>query len=173
MPLVVLLRGVNVGGHRTMRPKELAAKLAEFDVLNIGAAGTFVVRKRVSQARLRTALQAHLPVETEVMICEGREIAALAATDHFTGLPRTADIVRFFTVLARAPKKGPELPFDLPADGPWQMRLVGREGRYVVGAYRRQMQAIRHLGAIDRLFGEPGTTRNWNTLERIVAALDR
>ena len=45
MALVVLLRGINVGGHRAFRPKLLAGDLGRFDVVNIGAAGTFVVRK--------------------------------------------------------------------------------------------------------------------------------
>ena len=45
MALVVLLRGVNVGGHRTFRPTLLAKELSRYDVVNVGAAGTFVVRK--------------------------------------------------------------------------------------------------------------------------------
>ena len=45
MSLVVFLRGVNVGGHRTFRPSILARELSAYGVLNVGAAGTFVVRK--------------------------------------------------------------------------------------------------------------------------------
>ena len=52
MTLVVFLRGVNVGGYKTFRPSLLAKELAEFDVVNIGAAGTFVVRKPISQANI-------------------------------------------------------------------------------------------------------------------------
>ena len=52
MALVAFLRGVNVGGHKSFRPSVLAAELADFDVVNIGAAGTFVARKPVSQAKL-------------------------------------------------------------------------------------------------------------------------
>ncbi len=50
MPEVVLLRGVNVGGHKTFRPSALAAQLQHLDVVNIGAAGTFVVRRSVGHA---------------------------------------------------------------------------------------------------------------------------
>jgi hypothetical protein len=42
---VVLLRGVNVGGHRTFRPARLAERLQHLGAINIGAAGTFVIRK--------------------------------------------------------------------------------------------------------------------------------
>jgi hypothetical protein len=39
MPLVVVLRGVNVGGHQTFRPTRLAHELRRFEMVNIGAAG--------------------------------------------------------------------------------------------------------------------------------------
>ena len=48
MALVVFLRGVNVGGHKTFRPSLVANELSDFDVVNVGAAGTFVVRNRIS-----------------------------------------------------------------------------------------------------------------------------
>lgn len=66
MALVTFLRGVNVGGHRTFRPSILAHQLKEYGVVNIGAAGTFVVCKPVSQRRLRCELLRRLPFETEV-----------------------------------------------------------------------------------------------------------
>src|SRR4029077_20423952 len=37
MALVVFLRGVNVGGHRTFRPSVLARELSEYDVVNVQA----------------------------------------------------------------------------------------------------------------------------------------
>jgi hypothetical protein len=43
----------------------------------------------------------------------------------------------------------------------------------VIGEYRRQMKAIGHLGALDRIFGSAATTRNWNTITAIGRALDR
>ena len=50
MPSAVFLRGVNVGGHRTFRPSILAKELSKLDIVNVGAAGTFVVRARISEA---------------------------------------------------------------------------------------------------------------------------
>ena len=58
MALVVLLRGVNVGGHRTFRPAALARQLKHLDAVNIGAAGTFVIRRPVTRAQLRAELAA-------------------------------------------------------------------------------------------------------------------
>ena len=83
MALVVLLRGVNVGGHRTFRPSRLAHDLREFDVVNIGSAGTFVVRQPGVRARFRAALLRHLPVTTQVVFCEGRDLVRLERSQPF------------------------------------------------------------------------------------------
>ena len=87
MALVVLLRGVNVGGHRIFRPAALAKQLRHLDVVNIGAAGTFVVRRPVTRSQLRTALVLKLPAGTEIIVCEGREILRLMAAGHFANQP--------------------------------------------------------------------------------------
>lgn len=171
MPLVVLLRGVNVGGHRTFRPAVLARQLAGLDAVNIGAAGTFVVRRPVTQARLRAEVARRLPFETEIVICEVRDVLRLLTRDPFAGLPVRPDIVRFVSVLARSPRLQPRLPAGLPDRDRWLLRLLARERRFVFGLYRREMKAIGLLGEIDRLFGVPATTRNWNTIHAIGRAL--
>ena len=87
MALVVLLRGVNVGGHRTFRPATLAEQLKHLDAANIGAAGTFVIRRPVTRAELRAELARRLPFDTEIMICPGREIVGLMSQNHFADHP--------------------------------------------------------------------------------------
>ena len=79
MALVVFLKGVNVGGHKTFRPSVLARQLVRLGVINIGAAGTFVVRKPITQARLRREFQRRLPFPTQTMICSGTEIVRLVS----------------------------------------------------------------------------------------------
>lgn len=37
--------------------------------------------------------------------------------------------------------------------------------------YRRQMKTIGYLGQIDKFFGVPATTRNWNTILAVVRLL--
>lgn len=63
MALVVFLRGVNVRGHRTLRPSDLAKELADYEIVNVGAAGTFVVWRRINQAKLRSEFIRCLPLE--------------------------------------------------------------------------------------------------------------
>lgn len=171
MALVVLLRGVNVGGHRTFQPTKLAKQMKHLDVVNIGAAGTFVVRHPVAQAKLRAELERRLPFDAEIMICPGREILRLTCPDFFAGHPIRPDIVRFVSVLSRRPRSAPRLPISIPSRGKWLLKLLARDGRFVVGLYRRHMKVISYLGALDRIFGVPVTTRNWNTITAVARAV--
>jgi uncharacterized protein (DUF1697 family) len=169
--LVVLLRGVNVGGHRAFRPTTLVEQLKHLDAANIGAAGTLVIRKPITQARLRSELARRLPFDAEIMICQGREILGLMSQNPFAGQRARPDIVRFVTVLARRPRSAPSTPMTFPASGKWLLKIVARDGRFVFGTYRRHMKVIGYLGKVDGLFGVPATTRNWNTITAIARVL--
>ena len=171
MPLVVFLRGVNVGGHRTFRPSVLARELSEYDVVNIGAAGTFVVRKPQSRAKFRAALVPQLPFEADVMLCDGRDLLRLETENPFGARPSPSDIVRFVSILSKAGAVRASLPVSFPPDGQWLVRVIASEGQFVFGMYRRHMKTIGYLGQIDKLAGAPVTTRTWNTIETIVRIL--
>src|SRR5580692_8690083 len=107
MALVVLLRGVNVGGHRTFRPTTLARQLKHLDAVNIGAAGTLVIRRPVTRALLRAELARRLPFVTDIVICEGREIISVMKQQHFADYPVRPDIVRFVSVLSGRARTAP------------------------------------------------------------------
>ena len=171
MALVVFLRGVNVGGHRTFRPSALARQLPHLDVVSIGAAGTFVIRRSVSRMLLRAEFTRRLPFEAEMAICQGREITALLSHDYFRDQRLRSNIVRFVSVLTRASRTAPTLPLRLPPTGSWLVQVLAREHRFVVGLYRRQMKTIGYLSALDRVFGVPVITRNWQTMAAIADVL--
>jgi len=169
--LVVLLRGVNVGGHRTLRPTVLAKELAHLDVVNVGAAGTFVVRSRISQSDLRAEIARRLPFEAEIMMCSGSAILRLESADPFAGHPTGREVVRFVSLMAKRVTPPPALPLDLPREGEWCLRLLACHGRFLLGLHRRQMKAIGYLGRLEKLFGVPLTTRSWSTILAVARIL--
>jgi uncharacterized protein (DUF1697 family) len=171
MALVVFLRGVNVGGHRTFRPSVVARELREYDVVNVGAAGTFVVRKPRSRAKFRAALLLKLPFEAEVVLCEGRDLMRLEVANPFGAEPCAPDVVRFVSIVSKAGEVRASLPVTFPSDGEWLVRVIASEGQFVFGMYRRHMKTIGYLGQIDKLYGAPATTRNWNTITAILRIL--
>ena len=171
MALVVFLRGVNVGGHKTFQPSLLAKELADYDTVNIGAAGTFVVKNPVSRAKLRAELLKRLPFEPEIMICSGKEIIDIASGDPFAGEPTTPDIVRFVSVLSKPLKSPPKLPMVLNPGDDWLVKIIQIKDRFVFGVYRRAMKTIAYLGQVEKRLGASATTRNWNTINAIVKVL--
>jgi uncharacterized protein (DUF1697 family) len=173
MASVVFLRAINVGKANRCRPAEIAKKLAKFDVVNIGAVGTFVVRKDVSESVLRAAIARELPFKIDIMICPARDLLKLAASDPFAGQPSGPTITRFVNVLHKPLRHPPILPLSLPSDDDWLAKVIAIQGRFVLGVYVRDMKAIGYLGKIEKQLGVPATNRNWNTMEKVVAALNK
>src|SRR2546428_9831640 len=85
MALVVLLRGVNVGGHRTFRPATLAEQLKHLDAVNIGAAGILLMRQPPTPARLRAAIATRLSFESRSMVWPGPERVQASSRNPFIG----------------------------------------------------------------------------------------
>jgi uncharacterized protein (DUF1697 family) len=165
--LVVFLRGVNVGGHRTFRPTKLAVALRHLGAINIGAAGTLVIRHPMTQTQARAEMARILPFVTEIVVCQAREIVDLLSNDPFRGQSARPDVVRFISVLSGRPRLAPSMPIQFPSSGRWLMKILARRNRFVIGMYRRHMKVIGYLGTLDGLYGVSVTTRNWNTIAAI------
>jgi uncharacterized protein (DUF1697 family) len=166
MALVVFLRGVNVGGQRTFRPSVLAREMAEWDVANVGAAGTFVVRKATGQRALRDEFLRRLPFATAVIICEGRDLIDLASADPFPDEPAIPPKARYVSVMATRPRDVPPLPLCYPDGDLWETKVLGVRGRFAYSFWR-------HLGGrsfvipnevVEKNLGVVATARNWNTI---------
>ena len=151
----------------------LAQQLKHFDVVNIGAAGTFVVRAPTSQTRLRAELSRRLPFEASIIICKGQDLLDVAKCKPFGDEPAGSGVVRFVSVMAKRPSPVPSIPMSFPGQGKWLLRILATEKRFVFGQYRRHMKTIGFLGMIDGVFGVPVTTRNWNTILAIVEVLKK
>ena len=171
MALIVFFRGINVGGHRTLRPSMLAKGLGTYDVVNVGAAGTSVVRRPGSRTKFLAELRRRLPFEATVAFCDGRELIRLEAENPFGADPPAPDVVRFLSILSKTARRKVSLPVSLPELDPWLVQIVGSKNRLVYGLYRRHMKTIGYLGEIDRLFGAPATTRSWNTVLSVLRVL--
>ena len=173
MPLVVFLKGINVGGHRRFRTTELAKSLQALDVVNIGAAGTFVVRKAVTRDALRAAIAERVPFPIDVMLCDGSDIRRLIADNPFADHTADHEIIPFVSLLASRSKPACAFPFALPGEEDWDLKVLKHDGCFVLGMYRRRMKAIEYLGRLEKLCGTTMSTRNWNTILKIGSVLQR
>ena len=171
MTLVVFLRGINVGGHRRLRPSDVARELAAYDVVNVGAAGTLVVRKPGSTAKFLAELRQRVPFDAEIVFCSGKDLLRLEIEKPFASMRSSPDTVQFVSFLSKANRCGASLPIAIPAAGEWFVRIIGSQNRILYGEYRRHMKTITYLGQIDELAGSPATTRSWTTILAVVRIL--
>jgi uncharacterized protein (DUF1697 family) len=171
MTLVVFFRGINVGGHRTFRPSLLARELATYDVVNVGAAGTLVVRKPGSRAKFLAELHQKLPYKAEIAFCNATDLIRLEMENPFAAEALRPDVVQFVSILSKTGREKLALPVAIPQSGEWFIRIIGSTNRLVFGVYRRHMKTIGYLGQIDDLFGAPATTRSWSTIRSVLRIL--
>jgi len=171
MALVVFFRGINVGGHRKLRPSLLARELKGYEVVNVGAAGTLVVRNAGSRASFLAELRGKLPFETEIAVCDGRDLLRLETANPFGTEPTRPDLVRFVSILSKAGQCKVSPPIVIPEGKEWCVRIIGSSNRFVFGVYRRHLKTIGYLGKLDELFGAPATTRSWNTILSVLRIL--
>lgn len=170
MALVVFLRGINVGGHRTLRPGAIAKELAAYGAVNVGAAGTLVIHKPGIRADFLAALRRKLPFDATVACCDSSDLIRLDTESPFGDDPPHPGVVRFVSILSRAARRKVSLPVALPEGEQWLVRIMGSKNRLVYGEYRRHMKTIGYLGQIDKLFGAPATTRSWSTIRSVLQA---
>jgi len=145
--------------------------MSGYKVASVGAAGTLIVHKPGSRAEFRAALLRKLPFVAQVTLCDGKDLLRLKRQDPFVAEPLPPDAVRFVSVLPRGGSPRVALPVNYPCDGQWLVRVISRQGQFVFGMYRRHMKTIGYLGQIDKLYGVPATTRNWNTIMTVVRLL--
>lgn len=171
MAWVVFLRAINVGATNRCRPALIAQELKRLKVVNVGAVGTFIVGQETSEAEVRAAFTRKLPFSCEIMIVPASDVLRLAAQDPFAGQPSAPEITRFVNILHRPLRVPPALPLCLPSVADWRARLIAVHGRFVLGLYYREMKAISYLGKLEKLLGEPATTRNWNIIAKLTMLL--
>jgi hypothetical protein len=75
-------------------------------------------------------------------------------------------------VLASRGRAAAALPPQIPAAGRWCVRVLRRDGRFVLGQHRREMKAISCLGQLEKTLGAPLAIRSWSTILAIKRVLE-
>jgi uncharacterized protein (DUF1697 family) len=174
MASVVFLRGANVGGHNKFQPSVLAKQLDGLGVVNVGAAGTFVVREKIAEAKLRLEILKRLSFKPEMAVCSGQDILSLAQEDPFKQEKPNEEVRAFFSALTKSPPIRPVLPLYAPDKAAWEVKVVRASGHLVLSLWwRRGVRILYPSEVVEKAFSAPATTRNWNTLVKICQILQK
>ena len=173
---VAFLRAINVGGHAVVRMTDLRDAFA--------AAGCKGVRTYIQSGnvvfespsddtaglfeRIRARLRDLLGAEPEVLFRTAREVEKLVAGNPFGALMTKPDVKLYVAFLAQKPRKKPAFPL---RSAPEALEVIAMKGREVFIVSRRKKNGLYGFpnGFIEKALGVPATSRNWNTVTKIVA----
>jgi uncharacterized protein (DUF1697 family) len=169
---VVFLRAANIGGRNVFRPAGLARDLSGLDVVNVGAAGTFVVRERASAATIRREIRDRLPFDPMLAVVPAREVLSLVESQPFSGVRFSKDRRAWVAVLERRIRDRPDLPSFAPQRRAWSVRLDGVDGRFAFGLWQRRPGGFVFPNeVVEKTFGRLATCRWWETLEKVAGLI--
>lgn len=172
---VAFLRAVNVAGHASVRMADLRAA---FERAGAGAVRTYIQSGNVLfdvpaaeiptlLPRLRQAVNRLAGGPTTVVFRTLRELAALVRSAPFRDHEDTNDLKLYVAFLAAGPRRAPELPLHLPSDGLEAIELRRHDVLLVSRRVRGRFGFPNNF--VEKEFGVPATTRNWNTVTKLVA----
>jgi uncharacterized protein (DUF1697 family) len=169
MRLVVLLRGINVGGHKRISMADLRSLLTErgyADVQTYLQSGNAVVSSDRAPADVErdvsAAIAATLGHEVDVVVRTGEQIAAVVADDPFADV---RDDPRFHQALFLAREPDADAIAKLTSTDFSPERLVAQPG--VLHAWCPEgVQNSPLLKALTKL-RTSSTARNWRTVEKL------
>jgi uncharacterized protein (DUF1697 family) len=172
---VAFLRAVNVGGRSVVSMDSLRRAFAE---AGAGEAATYIQTGNVvfdvpedgREAffdRIAEAVGDLLGGEATLIYRPLEDLAALVKRPPFDGVAPGPDVKRYVAFLSRRAVFRPALPLVREKDG---LEIVGTRGPDVFLLSRRVGGRFGFPNLlVEKAYGVPATTRNWNTLEGLVA----
>lgn len=168
------LRAVNVGG-RVVRMAELVEHLT---AMGLGDVETFIASGNVLFTapkadpdklgrKIGAMLEAWLGYPVVVMVRSWDEVVALVASNPFKGELRAQDAKLYVAFLWAPPARALVLPYVSAREGMRLFKIVDREAFMVSERLEDGTFGVPNL-PLEKAFGVPCTTRNWNTVLRIV-----
>jgi len=171
------LRAVNVGGKN---PVPMAALSERIAALGFGEVRTFLQSGNVVfsapprtataavERKLAAMLEAWLGFEVTVMVRSLAALEAQVARAPFEGQRVDAETKLYVAFLAAEPAEALALPCVVAKEG---LEVFAREGADLFILSRRVGTRYGFPNAwVEKELGVPATSRNWNTVEKIVAA---
>jgi len=169
------LRGINVGGNKKVPMPQLKATLEEIgftDVKTLLASGNamFSAKKENIAAltkRIATALEKEFGFTIPVLMREMPRLEEMFAAEPFKGITVTKDIRLYVTFLSEVPKTKLKIPYTSD-DKALRILKLEDDALYSVLDLSKGSGTIDAMAIIEKEFGKLVTTRNWNTIEKMV-----
>ena len=174
MTLAGFLRGINVGGHHKLPMAELRNTLTETGCENVRTllnSGNIVfVTKQTNIRELESKIERHLSqifkFPVPVILCTKIEIADLVNKNPFKTINFHKDIRLYVSFLKDESKIEMTLPY-CSKDNSFQ--IISLSNRTICSVLDlTTTKTPKGMDELEKLFGKNITTRNWNTILKIL-----
>lgn len=171
---VAFLRGINVGGQKTIKMDELKKAFESLGFKNVKtllASGNVLFDAPQKSPTLRKRIEERLKQkfghEVHVILRTIVEIQELANSNPFKKIPVTSQTRLYVTFLSEEPKSSLKIPYESPEKDFKIVRVSNGEVCSVVilSANRGTVDA---MSILEKEFGRKVTTRNWNTVNKLL-----
>jgi len=177
---VAFLRGINVGGHAIIKMEALREIFEMPGLKNISTyiqSGNVIFdSKETDEASLVKKIEKKLLKDTgkeiKVLLRTMYELAAMVKLNPFGKMKEDKDTKLYVSFLNEVPGKFPALPYTSPKKDFEVLPIKGREVYYIT--YRMANGSYGNpLIFIEKEYGKGSTSRNWNTIVKILAAFSQ
>ena len=172
---VAFLRGINVGGHKQIKMAELGRIFKSLGFKNVK---TYILsgnvlfettrtKPEVLIRMIETGLHSALGYEVAIILRTIAELEALMKSDPFKQVKPDADTKKYVTFLSEKHKSKLKVPVWSPKKD-WEIIHLKPREVFVV-AYPVKGRYGESMALIEKEFGKSSTTRNWNTVIKVLA----
>ncbi len=172
---LALLRGINVGGHHKVPMADLRENFIAMGFSKVKTllnSGNVVFEGKAEQEpllekELSQYLSNSFGFNISVLVRKEEEIQNVVIENPFNGILLHKDLRLYVTFLKESPKEEFPLPWTSP-DGAFQ--ILELKERMIFSVLDVSVyKTTDAMSALEKNFGKDITTRNWNTLLKLVA----
>ena len=175
---VALLRGINVGGSKLIKMAELTRVFSSLGLANVKTyiqSGNVLFDSPKTDANALTkliekGLSTAAGFEVPVVLRTIAELEAIVKLDPFKTAKSDPDTKRYVTFLVEPPTVAPKIPLLSPKKD-WEIIHLSPREVFIV-AFPVKGRYGESMSLIEKIFGKSSTTRNWNTVVKILARAD-
>jgi len=175
---IALLRGINVGGHHKVPMADLRKMMEQIGFGNVktllNSGNVIFDAKPTEESSLESTIGEKLESEfgfpVPIMIRTADNMATLIESDPFAGIEVTKDIRLYVSFLKEEPTAQIDIPW-VADDGSYRILKVAN--RMICSVLDLSgSKTTKAMDNLEKIYGKNITTRNWNTLVKIVNKVD-
>ncbi|HWY77776.1 MAG TPA: DUF1697 domain-containing protein [Verrucomicrobiae bacterium] len=172
---VAFLRGINVGGNKMVKMDDLKRAFEALKFQNVKtllASGNVLFETANGNdtglgVKIAEKLKSVFGFEVGVLVRSIEELQRLADSKPFEKIKATPQTRLYTTFLSEKPKIALKIPFK-PADKDFRILRASKDEVCIVLTLSPSTQTIDLMAFLDKHFGRQITTRNWNTIVKIL-----